>query len=239
VTTPVRQIAGLEAAQRALEEGRARLLLVREDDPDPRLRRLAEAAGGAGVRVRSATARVLERLSASQPAPPVLVLEGRDPDADLAALAAAGGAIWLMTGVAYPGNVGMVVRTAEVSGADGIAIDAPGFDHTARRAALRASMRADRFMPVLWTAAECVLEATAATHRVCALDEAGDLAPWDVDLTGPRVLVVGGENGGIPEAVLRRCQDRIRVPMAGFIPCYNLQAAVSALAVERLRQLGV
>ena len=30
---------------------------------------------------------------------------------------------------------------------------------------------------------------------------------------------------------------RIRVPMAGFIPCYNLQAAVSAVACERLRQL--
>jgi tRNA G18 (ribose-2'-O)-methylase SpoU len=50
------------------------------------------------------------------------------------------------------------------------------------------------------------------------------------------VLVVGGENGGIPPEVLARCHSSIRVPMAGFIPCYNLQAAVSAIATERLRQ---
>jgi tRNA G18 (ribose-2'-O)-methylase SpoU len=48
--------------------------------------------------------------------------------------------------------------------------------------------------------------------------------------------VVGGENGGIPREVLARCDASIRVPMAGFIPCYNLQAAVSAIATERLRQ---
>ena len=71
-----------------------------------------------------------------------------------------------------------------------------------------------------------------------ALDEDGSHAPWDLDLTGPRVFVVGGENGGIPGAVLERCDARVRVPMAGFIPCYNLQAAVSALAIERLRQRG-
>jgi tRNA G18 (ribose-2'-O)-methylase SpoU len=53
------------------------------------------------------------------------------------------------------------------------------------------------------------------------------------------VFVVGGENGGVPEEVLARCDARVRVPMAGFIPCYNLQAAVSAVAVERLRQLLV
>jgi tRNA G18 (ribose-2'-O)-methylase SpoU len=52
------------------------------------------------------------------------------------------------------------------------------------------------------------------------------------------VFVVGGENGGIPPGILARCHARVRVPMAGFIPCYNLQAAVSAIATERLRQLS-
>jgi tRNA G18 (ribose-2'-O)-methylase SpoU len=59
---------------------------------------------------------------------------------------------------------------------------------------------------------------------------------FETDLTGARVFVVGGENGGIPADVLARCDARISVPMAGFIPCYNLQAAVSAVATERLRQ---
>jgi TrmH family RNA methyltransferase len=132
----------------------------------------------------------------------------------------------------------MVIRTAEVSGADAVAIDG-AFDHDFKRSALRAAMRADKFMPVYWRAASEVVEAARAHgHTLVALDESGERAPWETDLTGARVFVVGGENGGIPPAILARCHARVRVPMAGFIPCYNLQAAVSAIATERLRQLS-
>jgi tRNA G18 (ribose-2'-O)-methylase SpoU len=51
------------------------------------------------------------------------------------------------------------------------------------------------------------------------------------------LLVVGGETHGIPEAVLRACDGAIRIPMAGFIRSYNLQAAVAIVAAERTRQL--
>jgi tRNA G18 (ribose-2'-O)-methylase SpoU len=236
----IRRLAGVEAAEAALAAGDLRLLLVDVESRDARLARLVEQARDAGVRVRTATPRVLERLMQRTPGEPgvpdVLGLVGRDPDADLPALLARRGALWLLVGVAYPGNVGMVIRTAEVSGADGVVVE-PAFDHTGKRAALRASMRADRFMPVLWESPERLLEAARHTgHRLLALDDAGSHAPWDLDLRGPCIFVVGAENGGIPADLLARCDARIRVPMAGFIPCYNLQAAVSAVAVERLRQ---
>jgi tRNA(Leu) C34 or U34 (ribose-2'-O)-methylase TrmL len=93
-------------------------------------------------------------------------------------------------------------------------------------------------MPVYWEPADRLLDAAShEDYRVIAIDEAGDRMPWEVDLTGPRILVAGGESGGIPPRVLARCHDRVCVPMSGFIPCYNLQAAVSAVAVERLRQI--
>jgi tRNA G18 (ribose-2'-O)-methylase SpoU len=93
-------------------------------------------------------------------------------------------------------------------------------------------------MPVFWERPDRLLELAARTgHQLLALDDAGASAPWELDLRGPCVFVVGAENGGIPAGLLARCQARVRVPMAGFIPCYNLQAAVSAVAVERLRQL--
>jgi tRNA G18 (ribose-2'-O)-methylase SpoU len=89
-------------------------------------------------------------------------------------------------------------------------------------------MRADKFMPVYWTSAVAVLDAARATgHQVLALDESGDHAPWQLDLTGPRIFVVGGENGGIPPEVLARCDAAIRVPMQAS-SCYNLQAAVGS-----------
>jgi TrmH family RNA methyltransferase len=236
----VRQIAGVVEIERALGAGEdVRLVLLADDARPEDARRLVARAEECGVAVRTATRNVIARLSAARPAEDALALVGRDPAASLDESLARGGAFWLLVGVAYPGNVGMVIRTAEVSGADGIAVDAD-FDHEAKRAALRASMRADKFMPVFWTGAKDVLDAARAHgHRVLAVDEAGESSHFDTDLTGARVFVVGGENGGVPEEVLARCDARVRVPMAGFIPCYNLQAAVSAVAVERLRQLLV
>jgi len=236
----VRQIAGVAAIDAALRAGAdVRLVLVADDARSSELRALLARAKESGSSVRTATRNVIARLSLVRPAADALALVGRDPEADLAASLARGGAFWLLVGVAYPGNVGMVIRTAEVSGADGIAIDGK-FDHAAKRAALRTSMRADKFMPVLWTDADAVLEAArAAGHRAVALDESAERAHFAADLRGPRLFVVGGENGGIPRDLLDRCDERIRVPMAGFIPCYNLQAAVSAVAIERLRQLGL
>jgi tRNA G18 (ribose-2'-O)-methylase SpoU len=52
------------------------------------------------------------------------------------------------------------------------------------------------------------------------------------------LLVIGGETRGIPAPLLARCDEVLRIPMAGFIPAYNLQAAMAAVAAERLRQGG-
>jgi tRNA G18 (ribose-2'-O)-methylase SpoU len=151
---------------------------------------------------------------------------------------AAGGAAWLLVGIAYPGNTGFAIRTAEVSGADGVFVDSD-FEHEGRREAVRAAMRADRFMPIFWTSALPVVDAAReAGRRVLAIEDVGTRAPWEMDLGGPVLFVVGGERHGIPEEVLAACDEVIRIPMLGFIPSYNLQAAMAAVACERLRQLS-
>src|SRR5258706_14819489 len=100
-------------------------------------------------------------------------------------------------------------------------------------------MRADKFMPVFWLDAAQVLDAAKASgHRVLAVDEAGEGSHFAADLTGARVFVVGSENGGIPPEGLARCDARIRVPMGGFIPRYNLPAPGSAGALGRVAQGG-
>ncbi|MBW2402196.1 MAG: hypothetical protein JRG80_23590, partial [Deltaproteobacteria bacterium] len=80
-------------------------------------------------------------------------------------------------------------------------------------------------------------EAARSGRRLIAVEDVGDRAPWDVDLRGRVHLIVGGEADGIPKATLARCEAVVRVPMAGFLPSYNLQGAVAAVASERLRQL--
>ena len=148
--TFVRQIAGPDAIDAAIREGEpVRLVLYRQGSDDPAVKRLVARAQDAGLRVRAASGSVLWRLSRVRPAADVLALTGRRPEAKLEALFGGDGAVWLLVGVTYPGNAGFALRTAEVSGADGVVVDA-AFDHTGRRSALRASMRADWYMPIVW-----------------------------------------------------------------------------------------
>lgn len=235
---PRRQIAGPEAIGRALdEEAPLRVVLVREGLADAGGLALLERARRAGVKVRRVSGRVVRRLSHERPPAEMLGLVGAEPGGGLDDVLSGGGAVWLLAGVRYPGNAGFAIRTAEVSGADGIVVDA-GFDRTARRDALRLSMRADWFMPVLWEPADRLLDRAAQTgHRVIGIEDVGTAAPWQLDLTGPLVLAIGGEEPGLPEALLRRCDSVARIPMGGFIRSYNLQAALAAVAAERLRQM--
>lgn len=223
------------AAALALGEPVARILLLREGAGED-ARALAVRARRAGIPVREASAGDLRRLSLEGPPAPILALVGRDPDASAEAVFSWPGAKWLLVGAAYPGNVGAALRTIEVTGADAAFVDAP-LDHAGRRAALRTSMNVERFLPVHWRPADAVLTlAQAAGHRVFGIEDVGRVAPWEVDLLAPALFLVGGEDQSLAPALLERCHQVLRIPMRGFVPCYNLQAAVAVVAVERLRQ---
>jgi tRNA G18 (ribose-2'-O)-methylase SpoU len=233
-----RRVIGVAEVAAALARDELRCVVVPAEAPSPEATSLAERAERAGVAVLRVAARRYERLRGTHSDAPILALAGPDPRAGLAEVMARGGAVWLLARPVYPGNIGFAIRTAEVSGADGIYIDCD-FDHAGRREATRAAMRADRFMPVGWESSAAVLEAARrAGKRVVAIEDVGTRTPWQADLTGPLLLVVGAEAEGVPQAVLAAADDTVRIPMAGFIASYNLQAAVAAVAAERFRQQG-
>jgi TrmH family RNA methyltransferase len=236
---PRQQLAGPEEVGAALDEGATiRLVLVAREPIDPRVGELAARARQAGVPVHVASDSVRRRLSKVDPPAELLALVGPNPGRGCDEVLAAGGVAWLLVGSAYPGNTGFAIRTAEVSGADGIFVD-NDFEHEGRREATRAAMRADRVMPVFWKRSEeVVTQARRAGRRILALEDVGDTAPWELDLTGPTLFVVGGERHGVPEEILARADRVLRIPMLGFIPSYNLQAAMAGVAMERIRQLA-
>ena len=234
-----RQAAGPAELSAALDAGEpVRLVLHAKESRDAAVAAVLVRARGAGIALHEASERVLWRLGKCTPTPEVIAVVGPDPNASPDDSLASGGAAWLLTGIAYPGNTGFAIRLAEVSGAACVFVDA-SFAHEGKREALRASMRADRFFPVHWEPALGAIErARRAGRRVLAIEDVGSAAPWEVDLTGPLLLVVGGERHGIPREVLGACDGALRIPMRGFIPSYNVQAAMAMVAGERLRQLG-
>ena len=92
-------------------------------------------------------------------------------------------------------------------------------------------------MPVHWVQGDNLVRlAKTSGFRVIALEDTGSLEPWEEDLTGDILLVVGGERDGISDSILGECDSVLRVPMSGFVPSYNLQAPMAVVAAEALRQ---
>lgn len=232
------QIAGVDAIASALQANEpVRVLLVERDDPSAQIAALVARAQERGVLLWRGSAGDMRRMSRGAQVEVAIAMLGPAPETDLEGLFARGGAVWLLHRASYPSNVGFAIRTAEVSGAAGIVVDA-AFNHAERGRIEHVSMGADRVMPVLWETTDGALQAARAHgHRIFAIEDSGERAPWQVDLRGNVMLLLGSEREGLDADVIARCNATIGIPMNGFVPSYNLQAAMSMLVAERLRQL--
>ena len=227
------QITGREAVLAALLSGDAiEMVLVDREKDTAEIRSLCEQHN---IPLEEGSTNDLWRMSADGFVD-ALALTGRIPDGDLGEVLSRGGTIWFFDGVTYSTNLGFAIRCAEVSGADAV-LSNVSKTHEERRTIRRSSMRADRFIPVVYSTTDEILEA-AKTHnvRIIAVEDVGTHGPWDEDLTGDVMLVVGAEKEGISEQVLAAADACVLLPMDGFVPSYNLQVAVSVVAVEALRQ---
>ena len=233
------QRCGVTEVSKALESEEVTLVLFYRGSNDAEAMRLRDLAEERGITVRESSKSDMWRMSRvndGERPPPILALVGRRPDATVAEILSSGGLCWLLDGARYPVNIGFTIRTAEVSGAQAVFVDG-SLNHAEKKAARRASMKAHRFMPVHWVnGRDITLMAKEAGFRVISLEDSGELGPWDEDLTGNILLVVGGEHDGISEHILKESDSVIRVPMSGFVPSYNLQAPMAVVAAEALRQ---
>ena len=227
------QITGAEAVLQALEsdEPIAMVLVDREKDTAA----IRMACEQRGIPLEEGSTNDLWRMSA-EGFVDALALIGRTPQATLSEVFERGGTVWFFDGVTYSTNLGFAIRTAEVSGADAVVLNVKK-THEERRTIRRSSMRADRFIPVVYSTTSEIL-AAASDHKmkVVAVEDVRTHGPSNEDLTGNVMLVVGAEKEGISQEVLDAADACVLLPMDGFVPSYNLQVAVSVVAVEALRQ---
>ena len=64
----------------------------------------------------------------------------------------------------------------------------------------------------------------------------GETAIYDVDLTRPTALVMGGEGGGLTGRVAERCDEIAHLPMAGSVESLNVSVATGICLFEAVRQ---
>lgn len=136
-----------------------------------------------------------------------------------------------------PRNLGAVCRSAEAAGAAGVVIpDRRSAEITA--VACKASAGAVEHLRIaqVRNLADWLGEAKQAGFWIWGADAGAKQAPWDVDLKGPTVLVLGGEGKGLRPRVASACDGLIALPQRGKIDSLNVSAAATALLFEAVRQ---
>lgn len=136
-----------------------------------------------------------------------------------------------------PQNLGAILRSAEVAGADGVILP----EHRTAPltpAAVKASSGASELVRICRVPGlpSTIADLKRAGLWCAALDSHGEMPPWDFDLRQPVCMVVGGEGGGVHRLVRERCDVRLRLPMAGRLDSLNASAAAAALLYEVSRQ---
>jgi len=136
-----------------------------------------------------------------------------------------------------PRNLGAVCRSAEAAGATGVVIpERRAADITA--VACKASAGAVEHLSIahVRNLADWLAEAKEAGFWLWGADASAGQAPWDIDLRGPTVLVLGGEGKGIRPRVSAACDGLIAFPQRGQTASLNVSAAAAALLFEAVRQ---
>ena len=136
-----------------------------------------------------------------------------------------------------PRNLGAVARSAEAAGAAGLIV--PERRSAAVTAvACKASAGAVEHLSIahVRNLADWLGEAKEAGFWIWGADAEAKQAPWDVDLSGPTVLVLGGEGKGLRPRVASACDGLIALPQRGRIDSLNVSAAAAALLFEAVRQ---
>ena len=140
-------------------------------------------------------------------------------------------------GVTDVRNFGAIARSAECAGAHGLI--APLKNSAPVNAeAIRASAGALTTIPVcrVGSIRNTIKTLQAEGFQVVAATEKSRKLLYDADLRRPTALVMGAEETGISNEVLKLCDERLAIPLIGRIESLNVSAAAAVMLFEVVRQ---
>ena len=232
-------IAGMIAVESVLQADSRQIRAIYStfDRFDSRTARLSRLARERGVSIEARSEPELSALVESNSHGGVAAQVGPRRMRPLDELAAGDAPVVVMLdGVEDPFNFGQAVRSLYAAGIDGLIVRPRNW--LSAGTAVRASAGATEFMPT--TEAESPEAAAEALRgrgwRVAVAAEDGQ-PMGEVDLTGPLLLVIGGEKRGVTRSFQRATDVRVRVPYGRpFAHALGTTGAATALAFEVFRQ---
>lgn len=143
----------------------------------------------------------------------------------------------VLDGVTDTRNFGAIGRTAECAGFDTVVISEHGSAGVTADA-VKTSAGALLHLPVCRerTVAEAVKYLKESGVKVIGTSDAASRTYFDVDYSGPVAIVMGAEDTGISNEVVRQCDELVSIPMLGNISSLNVSVAAGVMAYEAVRQ---
>ena len=135
------------------------------------------------------------------------------------------------------GNLGAIARSAEIVGATGIVIPNKRSAHVTA-ATYKSSAGAISNIAIAQVAnlGSTLDRLKDEGYWVAGASEHGMQSPWDTNLQGKIVLVMGNEAEGLAERTQKKCDFLVALPQVGEIASLNVAQASTALMYEWLRQ---
>ena len=134
-------------------------------------------------------------------------------------------------------NFGAIVRTAECAGLDGIVIAEKG-NAPITGDAMKTSAGALNHVPIC---REKDIKKTLALLRengiqIVACTEKTEKSIYSLNLKGPIALIMGSEEDGISDSLLKDADELARIPLKGKIGSLNVSVAAGIALYEVVRQ---
>jgi|YelNatPaOPRAMG01_1025707.scaffolds.fasta_scaffold98940_2 TrmH family RNA methyltransferase len=227
-------VEGAMVVRRALQAGRTRFILCTD--------RFANSSeftdfGGLDVDCYVVSEGLMSKAVPAKPVPgitacvdllleePASLLEGYSP------------LIFLVDRCENPDNLGMLLRSLDAAGIDGVVLTDDGADPF-NRLSVRASRGAvlNLKLAIVHDSEIWVNAARLRNFKIIATSAHGDVCIWDEDLTVPLVIIVGNEHTGVRESLKILSDSVVYLPMSGLMQSLNIAVAGAVVAYEAIRQ---
>lgn len=146
-------------------------------------------------------------------------------------------AIMILDGITDTRNFGAIARTADCAGFDAIIIPERG-SVSVTPEAVKTSAGALFHIPVCRcrNLLDTVRVLQASGIKVVGASEKASYDYTGTDMKVPVAIVMGAEDTGISQQVLRACDELVAIPMEGHISSLNVSVAAGVMMYEVVRQ---
>jgi 23S rRNA (guanosine2251-2'-O)-methyltransferase len=136
-----------------------------------------------------------------------------------------------------PGNLGALIRSCVAFGVDAVLLERKNTAPIGGTVAKASAGTLDHIPLVKPKNLEGLMDTLVARgFGIVGAEQGGTKKPADADLTQPTVLILGGENRGIPPYLAKKCTDIVGIPISSAAQSLNVSAAAAILLYECARQ---